>query len=189
MERNIKGQFVKGFIPWDKGKKRPEIKKWLTPFKKGNIPWNKGKKGVQKPSMLGKKLTLEARKKIKLSRLDKKFPKLSKARIKLFKEGKLVSWNKGKRYLSPKTKGKNHWNWKGGIMPEAQARLKTPEWDIIRKLVLKRDNYTCQKCGAKKKLDVHHKKPWRINKEDNPDNLISLCRKCHMREERLLSSS
>lgn len=33
-----------GRIPWDKGKKRPEIKNWLTFYKKGHEPWNKGKK-------------------------------------------------------------------------------------------------------------------------------------------------
>lgn len=33
----------KGCVPWNKGKKWPEAKKWLKPFPKGNIPWVKGK--------------------------------------------------------------------------------------------------------------------------------------------------
>ena len=32
--------------PW-KGKKRPEIKQWFTPYEKGNIPWNVGSKATQ----------------------------------------------------------------------------------------------------------------------------------------------
>jgi 5-methylcytosine-specific restriction endonuclease McrA len=56
------------------------------------------------------------------------------------------------------------------------------EW---RKLVLERDNYTCQKCRAKDiRLEVHHVKP----KDQYPhlalqiSNGITLCVKCHRKE-------
>lgn len=47
-----------------------------------------------------------------------------------------------------------------------------------------RDSFTCQKCGCKRHLQVHHKryikgkKPWEI--EDK--YLITLCRECHQKE-------
>jgi len=55
--------------------------------------------------------------------------------------------------------------------------------------VLKRDNYTCQGCGLKKsdgkKLLVHHKDgkgygTRKENKNNKMDNLITLCKECHM---------
>lgn len=50
----------------------------------------------------------------------------------------------------------------------------------LKEQIRKRDNHTCQKCGkenSKEKLSIHH-----INynkKNNNIENLISLCRKCH----------
>lgn len=52
------------------------------------------------------------------------------------------------------------------------------QWDKIRKIVLNRDNNTCQFCGhmAKKYMNVHH-----IDEtgENEPDNLITCCVACH----------
>lgn len=71
-------------------------------------------------------------------------------------------------------------NWQGGTSflpypPEFNNRLKTK--------ILQRDNWTCQHCGitANKKrgiiLHIHHID---FNKNNNdPLNLISLCRRCH----------
>jgi len=185
MERNNKGQFVKGCVSWCKGKKNPSAKNNPQIFKKGQIPWNKGKPN---PLLVKRNKSLEMRKKVSKALTGRVFTKEHRRKLSEALKGR-KAWNENKRYLSPKTKGKNHWNWKGGVTPESQIRLHTPEWDIIRKRILKRDRYTCQKCGVKKKLDVHHKKPWRIGKDDNDKYLISLCRKCHMREERLLSNN
>ena len=48
--------------------------------------------------------------------------------------------------------------------------------------VLERDNYTCQICGNTTQLVVHHKDD--SGQSDNPnndmDNLITLCRRCHI---------
>lgn len=48
--------------------------------------------------------------------------------------------------------------------------------------VLERDNNECQICGSKKNLIIHHKDC--SGQSDNPnndiDNLVTLCRKCHM---------
>ena len=57
--------------------------------------------------------------------------------------------------------------------------LKSDAWRRKRYVVLKRDNWTCQECGAKA-TEVHHMKyaKYQIGKE--PIHwLISLCSPCH----------
>lgn len=50
----------------------------------------------------------------------------------------------------------------------------------INKLILKKDH--CEICGSKQNLDIHHiDGNWQNN---NLDNLMCLCRSCHMKEER-----
>lgn len=51
-----------------------------------------------------------------------------------------------------------------------------------REAVLNRDNYTCQKCGAKNtKLEVHHIIFRSQGGTDDENNLITLCENCHSR--------
>ena len=57
--------------------------------------------------------------------------------------------------------------------------LKSDAWRRKRYVVLKRDNWTCQECGAKA-TEVHHLKyaKYQIGKE--PIHwLVSLCSPCH----------
>ena len=52
----------------------------------------------------------------------------------------------------------------------------------LRKLVLKRDNYTCQKCGATdKELHCHHYEGIEVNPVESADidMCITLCKDCH----------
>ena len=62
-----------------------------------------------------------------------------------------------------------------------------PEWRLKREIILARDNYTCQFCGAQEDLQVHHRQyhyverlrifklPW-----DYPSEcLITICQRCH----------
>ena len=54
----------------------------------------------------------------------------------------------------------------------------------IRKAVILRDNHRCMECGKMNcKLEVHHIKPRRLNGSNTPDNLITLCEKCHQKTE------
>jgi len=56
------------------------------------------------------------------------------------------------------------------------------QWDRVRQKVLKRDNYTCVKCGFHTgyNLIVDHIKPIALGgKEYDLDNLQTLCEKCH----------
>jgi len=43
---------------------------------------------------------------------------------------------------------------------------------------IKKDIKSCENCGRKYKLEIHHKDA--NQKNNNPDNLIKLCRRCHM---------
>lgn len=51
----------------------------------------------------------------------------------------------------------------------------------LRQSILERDNNVCQDCNKKfKRLEVHHIIPLRKGGTNDLDNLITLCRKCHM---------
>ena len=59
--------------------------------------------------------------------------------------------------------------------------FKTPQWNTIRKQVLKRDNYKCVLCSNRIPyaiLDVHHITYDKLFNEPL-DHLITLCQKCH----------
>ena len=60
-----------------------------------------------------------------------------------------------------------------------------PQGHSYKKAILKRDNYKCVDCESKDDLQVHHKdgNSWEKagnNANNNLDNLITLCRKCHL---------
>lgn len=84
-------------------------------------------------------------------------------------------------------RGKNHWNWQGGISPQRSLEYAKPEYKNFVKSILKRDDYTCQKCGIKNgygkkiNLEVHHIKSYAEYPELRfaINNGITLCKKCH----------
>ena len=86
---------------------------------------------------------------------------------------------KGRR-LSPKTEfksGEQHPNWKGG---KTIRYYNQREFLKFRKSILARDGYTCQLCGNKEKqLIAHHLIPYRISKNNDVENLITVCAHCH----------
>ncbi len=51
--------------------------------------------------------------------------------------------------------------------------------DEIRNLVLNRDHHQCIECGSKENLNIHHVIPEKWGGENNPSNLVTLCRTCH----------
>jgi 5-methylcytosine-specific restriction endonuclease McrA len=77
------------------------------------------------------------------------------------------------RYLGEKS----HF-WRGG----ATAPYHT-EWKPQRRKALERDGHACVLCGGKDKVNVHHKNPFRYSQSHALENLISLCRSCHSKEE------
>ncbi len=48
-----------------------------------------------------------------------------------------------------------------------------------RKLVYRRDGYQCATCGATQGLQIHHAVKRSLGGSDFPENLITLCWKCH----------
>lgn len=62
--------------------------------------------------------------------------------------------------------------------------LKTEYWKDLRKLILKRDKWTCQKCKSVVCVQVHHKTYRGRGKELSTD-LITLCKRCHEKEHGL----
>lgn len=94
--------------------------------------------------------------------------------------------NPNRKYCSQKcyflaNTGTNHWYYN----PDATRNGYPIEFNMqLKKYIRRRDNYRCQICNKtestnKHRLDVHH---INYNKSNNEvDNLISLCKSCHMR--------
>jgi RNA-directed DNA polymerase len=55
------------------------------------------------------------------------------------------------------------------------------EWRNIRDDILMRDNYQCQDCATKQNIDAHHiKERWKGG-QDIAENLVTLCKDCHVK--------
>ena len=63
-----------------------------------------------------------------------------------------------------------------------RLRLAREEYDVLRRRVLERDGWRCQKCGSSSDLQVHHLRYRSKRGNDEPDNLIALCACCHREE-------
>lgn len=101
-----------------------------------------------------------------------------------FSQGHLENMKEANKVIGLSHRGKNHWNWKGG-MKEYCADRHSSEWKDWRKKVYERDNYTCRGCGIKgrkkRTFDPHHILPVRDfpHLKYNIDNGITLCKDCH----------
>lgn len=91
----------------------------------------------------------------------------------------------GNNWMAGRT-GPLAYQWKGGKDEYHRLRSTTiGSWWINRKLALRRDEYTCQQCGANGEgviIDVHHKIELRVGGTNLLDNLICYCRSCHIIE-------
>lgn len=73
--------------------------------------------------------------------------------------------------------GPNSHKWQGGVNPYSGMN-----WNELARALKEQAGHTCQQCGKRPKpraLDVHHRDGNRRNNE--PSNLIVLCRSCHNR--------
>src|SRR5262245_1603266 len=64
--------------------------------------------------------------------------------------------------------------------------LESSHWKQLRRVVLDRDNFTCSHCGSHHLLRVHHKRYRKDLRACRPDDLITLCVKCHKKEHKRL---
>jgi len=109
-----------------------------------------------------------------------------------FKKGQ-KPWNKGLKNVQSfdYIRGKNHWNWRGGVTKERVKIWWSLEYKLWRKSVFERDNYTCIWCGARNGsgknvyLEADHIKPFAFYPELRfaIDNGRTLCRDCHKTTE------
>jgi hypothetical protein len=197
--RDKKGRFVKGIIPWDKGIPRSKItcKKISDTKQQRQIPpWNKGK---PQPKTTGDKnpaKRLDVR--LKIAEKATGRPVLEETRIKIAE--KLlgtIPWNTGlpreeqphyrkphsiesKAKLSKSHRGEKCYNWQGGISFEPYCHKFNRD---LKERIRERDNRTCQYpgCGKREngtKHTCHHVHYDKLN--CNPD-LITLCRSCNMK--------
>lgn len=80
-------------------------------------------------------------------------------------------------WYSENRSGENSPHWEGG--PDDPRNSK--EWPEMRKEVLERDEYICQRCSAEATPSphVHHNVPVSEGGENNLENLVTLCEDCH----------
>jgi 5-methylcytosine-specific restriction endonuclease McrA len=91
------------------------------------------------------------------------------------------------RHERPKRSGKNCPFWRGGVSPKNRLIRESAEMKEWRKAVFERDNWTCQKCGARSAkgksvhLHAHHVKQFAYHPElrFEVSNGVTLCRECH----------
>ncbi|MEU6765892.1 HNH endonuclease [Streptomyces sp. NPDC046853] len=69
---------------------------------------------------------------------------------------------------------RNSWN-----RTSARNASRPKDWSKRRTRTLVRDRFTCQRCGAKKDLEVDHIVPVARGGSWEPDNLWVLCKTCH----------
>lgn len=164
------------------------------PFVKGQIPWNKGRVGVMpKPwnFVIGSERPCNS--------CNKMFhfspSKLKQGRAKYCSQNCWMSSVERKELMSRVHKGKKcpfsnpphfsgieHWNWQGGKTPEGKRVRNSEAYKSWRKTILKRDNYSCQECGIRGgKLHADHIKSFAFFPELrlSLNNGRTLCVPCH----------
>lgn len=143
------------------------------------------KLGEKNPNWLGDKL------KVKCTICNKAFRKSSQWHVKNNK-WHFCSKNCFSSWLSKIRRGANNPHWNGGHEP-----YYGPNWNWQAKIALKRDDYTCQICNIKQNgrvHDIHHIVPFKkfglkkYEEANRLENLITLCRPCHIREEKELKT-
>jgi hypothetical protein len=95
-------------------------------------------------------------------------------------------WLCGERNGMAGRTGSSNPNWKGGGTPERQKVYASAEWRKVRRLVRDRAACMCELCGSTDHLHVHHIKGFTEfpTLRLDPDNLMLLCRGCHIDEHR-----
>lgn len=132
-----------------------------------------------------KTMSEDMRRRISISSMGRKNTEISKERVS--QSHKKLWRNKEWReeHLKFIPRGENHYNYKDGRSKLLPPTRYGDDWEKIRYVVYLRDNFTCQDCGIKNIiLDIHHKVSFLISHDNSLSNLITLCKSCHMKEER-----
>ena len=162
-----------------------------TEFKKGQKTWNRGispseetRKKMSENSK-GKIISEETRKKLSLSHKGKVRSKEHRKNLSIALKGKHLS-EETKQKISQANKGEKSKFWQGGKSFEPYGLEFNKQ---LKEQIRKRDNYRCQEClRHQSELRTKTNKPYKLHihhidykkKNNNPSNLISLCRGCHV---------
>ena len=65
-------------------------------------------------------------------------------------------------------------------MPRAPGRLHWRAWERLRRAMLDRAGWRCERCGTGPPLEIHHRNGDRT--DNRRENLEALCVACHLRE-------
>lgn len=148
---------------------------------------------THKHPLLGKKLSIEERKRISERQMGR-IPwnkGLTKTDPRVALNGRLAGLTRmgnpgpviseeGKEKLRQLHLGSKNPQWKGGITSQGEL-LRGKFYRTIRKQVLERDNYTCIMCKSQRNLHVDHIIEWQKHVElrFSIDNCRTLCARCH----------
>lgn len=94
-------------------------------------------------------------------------------------------WLRGERNGMAGRTGSSNPNWRGGVTPERQRLYASGEWRAVARSVKRRDK-GCVDCRSIVELHVHHIRSFAEHPELrlDPDNLLTLCRSCHIDRHR-----
>jgi len=158
--------------------------------------YNKGKNSI----LFGKELSEETKKKMRKAKKGYKPSKETREKWSKVRKGRKTKpcSEEKKIKIGNANRGKNNWNWKGGITPFRIRIWRSSNYKIWRLSVFERDNFICQMPDCDKIeriLNAHHIKLFNeIMSENNIktveeaiacqelwnlDNGITLCKKCH----------
>ena len=88
-----------------------------------------------------------------------------------------------KEKIAKKLRGSLSPCWKGGKSSEYKEFRSRHEWGRIARKIRKKYSHICYNCGKNPSYDVHHIIPWRKTKDNSENNLVLLCKSCHMKSE------
>ncbi len=157
------------------------------------------KEHIHPRGTLGKKQSLETRQKRSIAMkktlaltggMPKNIELFTKRGIETLR-GHNGSWNKGKKRSDEFREKcrKRQLGKRSGRYIDGRSKFLSParygdDWGRIRYVVYMRDHFTCQDWDITgKSLDIHHKIPYLYSGDNSIENLITLCRKCHMKAE------
>jgi len=145
------------------------------PFRKGNQEWRKANHKGHAPTMLRPHTDEE---KAKISASMRKWYDSNSSAMRGRKHSEET-----RQKMSEARRGKRNANWKGGLTELIKGIRRSTEYYHWRKVVLERDNHTCQDCGSKDSVNAHHIQSVIDYPEQifNINNGLSLCEHCHKR--------